>query len=59
MYEYLFETNKTNVVTCEVNVKPENPNSLAFHKKMGFKEKSKMVTNGGEKVVSLLVRQSD
>tara|TARA_R110002124_G_scaffold183735_6_gene351209 strand:- start:91 stop:570 length:480 start_codon:yes stop_codon:yes gene_type:complete len=59
LYEYLFETNKTNVVTCEVNVKPENPNSLAFHKKMGFKEKSKMVTNGGEKVVSLLVRQSD
>lgn len=59
LYEYLFEINETKIVTCEVNVKPANQNSLAFHERMGFTEKSKMITSGGEKIVSLLVRKSD
>jgi predicted GNAT superfamily acetyltransferase len=56
LYEYLFDANETPIVCCEVNLKPENPNSMSFHGKMGFKEKGKLITNGGEKMVSMLVR---
>ncbi|HAH49799.1 MAG TPA: GNAT family N-acetyltransferase [Balneola sp.] len=56
LYNYLFKANETPMVCCEVNVKPENPTSMAFHKKMGFKEKGKLITDSGNKVVSMLVR---
>ena len=56
LYNYLFKLNETPLVCCEVNIKPENPNSMAFHKKMGFKEKGKLITHNGNKVVSMLVR---
>ncbi|MEP1140185.1 MAG: GNAT family N-acetyltransferase [Balneola sp.] len=57
LYEYLFETTETDIITCEVNILPENPGSMAFHKKMGFQDKGKLITSGGEKKVSLLVRK--
>ncbi len=56
LYEFLFEKNETDLVCCEVNLKPQNPDSVAFHQKLGFKEKSKLITNSGEKMVSMLVR---
>jgi predicted GNAT superfamily acetyltransferase len=58
LYKYLFENNKTPITCCEVNVKPANDNSLQFHARLGFSEKSKMITSGGDKIVSLLVRKS-
>ncbi len=57
LYNYLFEHADSDFITCEVNLKPPNPNSLAFHEKMGFAEKSKLQTDGGKKKVSLLVKK--
>ena len=41
-------------VTCEVNVEPPNPASLAFHAALGFTEVSRQATKGGSVVVALL-----
>jgi hypothetical protein len=58
LYEYLFANNSTPITCCKVNLKPSNENSLQFHNRLGFSEKSKMITGGGDKIVSLLVRKS-
>ncbi len=44
------------VVTCEVNLIPANPDSLAFHKKLGFTEVGQQNTESGKKRVSLLAK---
>jgi len=41
-------------VTCEVNVEPPNPESLAFHAALGFGEVARQSTKGGNVVVTLL-----
>ncbi len=41
-------------VTCEVNVEPPNPESLAFHAALGFAEVARQPTKGGAVVVALL-----
>jgi len=41
-------------VTCEVNVEPPNPESLAFHAALGFTEVAQQATKGGAVVVALL-----
>jgi uncharacterized protein len=41
-------------ITCEVNLKPENPVSLAFHNTMGFVGVGVQDTKGGEVRVQLL-----
>jgi len=41
-------------VTCEVNVEPPNPESLAFHAALGFTEVARQSTKGGAVVVALL-----
>ncbi len=43
-----------NEVTCEVNLDPPNPESLAFHSRMGFSEVGRQDT--GYATVSLLAR---
>ncbi len=55
-YNKLFEDSDAKVVTCEVNVKPPNPVSMNFHHNMGFNEISKIVSENGKKLVSLLVK---
>lgn len=40
-------------VTCEVNVEPVNPSSLAFHAALGFHEVGRQATKGGEIVVAM------
>lgn len=40
-------------ITAEIDIKPENPISLAFHKKNGFCEVGQQVIYDGKKVVSL------
>jgi len=41
-------------ITCEVNLKPENPISLAFHNAMGFVGVGVQDTKGGDVTVQLL-----
>ena len=43
-------------VTCEVNVRPANPGSLAFHAREGFVEVGRQETKGGTVEVALLAR---
>ena len=45
----------TPIITCEVNLKPKNDESLLFHKKYGFEQVGTQETEGGKKEVSLLV----
>jgi predicted GNAT superfamily acetyltransferase len=42
-------------VTCEVNVEPPNPGSLAFHARLGFSEVGRQDTDHG-KTVALFAR---
>lgn len=44
------------VVTCEVNLEPPNPQSLAFHERLGFRRLGEQATKGGAVVVALLAR---
>ncbi len=43
-------------LTCEVNVVPPNPESMAFHSRLGFREVGRQ-KNDGEQMVSMLVRE--
>lgn len=43
------------VLCCEVNLRPPNPASLAFHHVIGFREVGQQETEGGAKRVSLQV----
>ena len=43
------------ILTCEVNLDPPNPGSLAFHKKLGFAEVGQLLADEG-KLVSLMVK---
>jgi len=44
-------------ITCEVNVRPPNPGSLAFHVREGFTEVGRHATKGGTVEVALLARR--
>ena len=41
-------------ITCEVNLRPKNENSLRFHRRYGFRQVGVQDTEGGTKQVSLL-----
>jgi hypothetical protein len=44
------------VLACEVNLRPANPASIAFHQSIGFAEVGQQETGDGEKRVSLMVK---
>lgn len=44
-------------LTCEVNLRPPNPGSLAFHQRLGFDAVGEQDTGGGAKRVCLLARR--
>jgi uncharacterized protein len=56
LYAHLIEalTGAVPVLFCEVNVRPRNDPSLAFHAAIGFREVGQQDTDGGAKRVSLL-----
>ena len=41
-------------ITCEVNLKPANEESMLFHKKYGFEQVDTQFTESGKKEVSLM-----
>lgn len=43
-------------LACEVNLRPANPGSLEFHRKVGFTEVGRQEIYGGEKLVTMLMR---
>lgn len=43
-------------VTCEVNLDPPNPRSLAFHTRLGFEQVGTLATRGASVTVALLAR---
>jgi predicted GNAT superfamily acetyltransferase len=59
LYESVFERAReigANDVTCEVNIDPPNPGSLAFHDSLGFRRLGEQDTKGGTVRVALLAR---
>lgn len=44
-------------VTCEVNLDPPNPRSLAFHTALGFRPVGQQRTTGGTILVQMLAKQ--
>jgi uncharacterized protein len=46
-------------VTCEVNLDPPNPRSLAFHTRLGFTQVGTLGTKGGTVTVALLAAAVD
>ena len=57
LYDYLVEHSDQNFITCEVNLKPPNPDSMEFHKSLGFTKVAEQKTEGGSKSVALMVKQ--
>lgn len=51
---FRFAQARTALLTCEVNTRPVNGESLAFHRSFGFREVGTQETEGGAKSVSLM-----
>lgn len=59
LYESVFEHARqcgANEVTAEINVRPPNPGSMAFHERLGFRRLAEQETKGGSIRVALLAR---
>jgi predicted GNAT superfamily acetyltransferase len=57
LYDAVFERARDTgrgEVTCEVNLEPPNPESLAFHARLGFERVGEQSTKGGAVRVALL-----
>lgn len=49
-----FAATRTRLVTCEVNTRPPNDASMAFHRHFGFRPVGSQQTDGGAKTVCLM-----
>jgi predicted GNAT superfamily acetyltransferase len=57
LYDAVFELARSEgraEVTCEVNIEPANPESLAFHARLGFERVGELDTKDGSVRVALL-----
>lgn len=45
------------LLACEINLRPSNQGSIAFHAALGFREVGRQDTDGGSKTVSLQIRE--
>ena len=45
------------VLVCEVNIRPPNPASMAYHERHGFRQIGTQQTEGGKKEVALLEKR--
>lgn len=57
LYQHLFDRVSSGVITCEVNLKPYNEDSIKFHSSKGFKEVARQQTEKGNKMVSLMIAE--
>lgn len=57
LYEHLFTHSDKKMITCEVNLLPPNPDSIAFHKSLGFKQVAEMKSENGAKSVSMMIKK--
>jgi len=60
LYDAVFELARAegaSEVTCEVNLDPPNPGSLAFHARLGFERVGQQQTKGGATTVALLAAE--
>lgn len=59
LYESVFERARergASEITAEVNIRPGNPGSVAFHERLGFRQLAEQETKGGTVRVSLMAR---
>ena len=45
------------VLTCEVNLRPPNEGSIAYHERHGFKRVGTQETEGGSKEVAMMEKR--
>lgn len=57
LYQYLFEKSDQAIITCEVNLEPPNPQSMVFHKGLGFNQVAEIRTEKGKKSVAMMVKR--
>ena len=57
LYEHLFTHSDKKMVTCEINLKPPNPDSMKFHEALGFSIVAEQATEQGKKKVAMMVRK--
>jgi len=46
------------ILCCEVNIRPPNPASIAFHQNIGFESVDEQETEQGKKSVTLMVMKN-
>lgn len=51
-----FADGRCAMLACEVNERPPNPVSIAFHKKCGFEPVGRQTTEGGAKAVVMMAK---
>ena len=47
----------TQCLCCEVNLRPANPGSMAYHQRLGFNQVGSLETHGGSKKVAFLLKE--
>jgi uncharacterized protein len=49
-------SNSVPMLACEVNLRPDNPPSMAFHRRRGFRQAGSQVIENGKKEVAMMVK---
>lgn len=57
LYDHLFRHTDKKIITCEINIKPPNIKSMEFHKALGFNKIADQKTEGGHKIVAMMVKE--